>query len=71
MTTGEAESCVVVVIAAVAPRGALMEDRWGGQGFVWECRVESLEETGFMRLTAPFKTYNVSFFNQLSVTVSV
>lgn len=46
---------MVVVIAAAAPRGALMEDRWGGQGFVWECRAVSLEETGFMRLTAPFQ----------------
>lgn len=62
---------MVVVIAAVAPRGALIEDRWGGQGFVWECRAESLEETGFVRLMAPFKTYNVSFFNQLSVPMSV
>ena len=31
---GGVESCVVVVIvAAAAPRGALMEDRWGGRGF--------------------------------------
>lgn len=55
MTTGEVQSCVVVVVAAAAPRGALMVYRWRGQGFVRECTAVSLEETGFMRLKASFK----------------
>lgn len=46
---------MVMVIAAVVPRGTLMEDRWRGQGFVWECMAVSSEETGFVRLMAPFK----------------
>lgn len=55
MTTREVKSCVVAVIEAVAPRGALMDDRRSGQWFVKECTALSSEETGFVRLTAHFK----------------
>lgn len=58
MTTGEVESRVVVVIAAAAPRGALMEDRWRGQGFCEGMHGCVIGGNGF-RETNGFQSINV------------
>lgn len=49
---------MVVVIAAAAPRGALMEDRWRGQGFCEGMHGCVIGGNGF-RETNGFQSINV------------